>query len=463
MSVIAYPYPGRLRGWLARLARAGAVVGVGSAIAAGAYVGSAYLTNSFPFGPPPVAGAANVWVNTSAGSCTRSSTQVAYSSTTACGSYDAAWDVALAGDLIRVKNGSYGAQNVTGNKTSETKIVGESKSGVTISGATAACFPPSNPSNDSMMCAMANHMTIENMTINAGTNTNGGGAALGSQICAENVTYNNVDILGYFPDISIGLDYPGYCPGRGAFFHWNGGVDGSPGMPARLCSASSGWDAGEPIWSHGITNMTIEGVTFNTQTVSYAGVCADPNNSHLEFIRIDQGSDDFTLRNSVFKPGSDAGSGYIFGNGVGGTNRGVIVGNYFADNNGGTWIQAGGAECDWTIAYNTFSGDDGPSMNCTAFPWVGNVGPASSYPGCAGTHTKNVWGGTGSCGTDTFTTGSLGVDATGHLTAGSIAIDAGETPGASDLCTDPAYLNSRDIDGDVRPNGSVCDAGADER
>jgi len=315
------------------------------------------------------------------------------------------------------------------------------------------------------MCAEANYMTLQDMTIDGGTNTNGGGPSLGSNICAEHITYNNVDIVGYFPDISIGLDYASNCPGRGAFFHWNGGVDGSPGMPARLCSASSGWSAGEPIWSHSVNNITIEGITFYTQTVSYAGACAPDNNSHLEFIRLENPVDDFTLRNSVFLPGSDAGSGYIFANGVGGDNRMTIVGNYFADNNGSKWIGAGGLECDYVFAYNTFdpAGDDGGDTLCSSGTWVGNLGPSAAYAGCSGTHTKNVWQTTDSCGTDTFTTGSLGVDSsTGHLQAGSLAIDAGETPGASDLCTDSAYLNALDIDALARPVGSVCDAGADE-
>ena len=58
----------------------------------------------------------------------------------------------------------------------------------------------------------------------------------------------------------------------------------------------------------------------------------------------------------------------------------------------------------------------------------------------------------------------LGITATtGKLEAGSVLIDAGETPGASDHCTDASSVNSLDFEDTVRPQGSVCDAGWDER
>lgn len=400
----------------------------------------------------PAGPTANLWVDSSGGTCTRQATPSTYVDSQACDTFDAAWDAASAGDTIRVKNGSYGIQHISGDKTSETFIIGESKSGVVVSGPDQDCYSAFGVSTE--FCAEANHMTLEDVTINAGTNQN---RAVGSLIVADDVTYRNVDVLGDFPDIYINDGGNG-----GNRFHWDGGTWGNPNPPARGCGAN-GFAGGEPVWVDGADDVTIESVTFNKQTVLLTGACAPPNNGHLEFLRLEDNTDNFTLRNNIYMPGSDSGSGYIFMS-VNTNNNMKIIGNLFADNGGSTWAQVSNP-CDWTIAYNTFdpSGDDGAVFACDTITWVGNLGPASAYPGCFGTHTKNVWGGSGSCGTDTFvgTTG-LGVDSSGHLQAGSLAIDAGEANTASDLCTSISGLDSLDFEGDTRPQGAACDAGADE-
>jgi hypothetical protein len=182
-------------------------------------------------------------------------------------------------------------------------------------------------------------------------------------------------------------------------------------------------------------------------------LCGSDNVPHLEFVRLESNSDNFTLRNNIYMPGSEAGSGYIFVNN-GTTDNVRIIGNYFADNAASTWIQAGDSPCNWTIAYNTFSGDEGEVLGCNAITWIGNLGPPNSYPGCSGTHIENVWQTTGSCGTDNFTTGSLGIGLIGRLLAGSIAIDAAGAVQCLSL------TDGVDIDG--RPRIGTCDAGADE-
>jgi len=55
-----------------------------------------------------------------------------------------------------------------------------------------------------------------------------------------------------------------------------------------------------------------------------------------------------------------------------------------------------------------------------------------------------------------FSISALGLDANLKLLAGSPAIDAAETAG---YCTSTL---KRDFDGEARPMGSACDAGADE-
>jgi hypothetical protein len=57
---------------------------------------------------------------------------------------------------------------------------------------------------------------------------------------------------------------------------------------------------------------------------------------------------------------------------------------------------------------------------------------------------------------DSFSTDQLGLDTDETLLAGSPAIDAGEA-----MCV--ATSGGFDFEGDARPLGSACDAGADER
>ena len=61
---------------------------------------------------------ANLWVDTSGGSCSRSGSPTDYSDAAACPSLDAAYDAAQCGDLVLVKGGTYGSdQNITGDNS----------------------------------------------------------------------------------------------------------------------------------------------------------------------------------------------------------------------------------------------------------------------------------------------------------------------------------------------------------
>ena len=65
--------------------------------------------------PPGGTGTANLWVDTDGGSCLRHASPVAYTSSEACGSFDAANDHCLAGDSVRIKGGAYSSQGLTGS------------------------------------------------------------------------------------------------------------------------------------------------------------------------------------------------------------------------------------------------------------------------------------------------------------------------------------------------------------
>jgi hypothetical protein len=55
---------------------------------------------------------ANLWVNTTSGSCARNATAAAYSASTACGSLQAAYSAAHCGDTIEIEPGSYNTQDL---------------------------------------------------------------------------------------------------------------------------------------------------------------------------------------------------------------------------------------------------------------------------------------------------------------------------------------------------------------
>jgi hypothetical protein len=440
-----------------------AVLGVmAGLLVAGGVASSAIVVRTPDLGPTPTAtpGAdtANCWVNTTAGaSPARLSTAGVYDSTKAYGSFDAAWDACSAGDMIRVKNGTYARQFITGDKASTTKIIGESKAGVIVTGTDADCKAAFGAST--ILCPDGNFAWIENVTVDANSND---GPVAGALIAADNVTLKNVDILGDAPDIGVG-NVDGSCTGcSAANFTWDGGTYGDVSPPPRPCISAPG-SYGEPVWVY-FTGATINNVVFNKQFVeletTHGGSCAVGDNGHLEFVRGESAATNVTVSNNVFKCGSDSGSGFIFGSTN--TMSGLrIIGNYFCDNDGSTWVQIKNIACGAVVAYNTFNPNGGALLDTADFTsgtgcnptWTGNLG---NDQGCGGTHAKNVWSGTGSCGTDTFAGAtSLAIDGTtGHIGSGSPAIDAAEATSS---------LTSVDIDGDPRPCGAALDAGADER
>ena len=379
---------------------------------------------------------ANVWADANGGTCTYSATPVEYSDAAACSStnLDTGWDKLSSGDTMRVQAGTItSAQKITGGKAGDTFIIGAGQGQTVISDATVPdCEPQFGAATQ--WCSEAAHMVLQDVTIDANAED---GMSAGSWITGTgtNVTYRDVDIVGEHPDLLV----------EGSGFTWDGGTWADPGPFERVCGGSYG----EIIWiQNSADNTLINGVTFNPQTTDVS--CA-PDNPHVEYSRWESGSNNITFSNNIYKPGADAGSGYHFAS-VSGTTGIRLIGNYYADNAGTTWAQIPNSTVD-LVAYNTFSGDD--SFAGTVTKWVGNLGPQQGV--CSGTHVKNVWSGTGTCGSDTFVGAtSLGVNSTtGALSAGSPAINAAESPRGDCPLTDR--------DGDARPTGGAnCDAGADE-
>lgn len=427
--------------------------GAGILVVAGVLAGG----GSYVVGGGGEAAAANAWVNTSAQTCTRSSTPITFEQAQTngwlCGTFDAAWDAMSAGDTARVKPGTYSTQCITGDKASDTKIIGDGDGpeDVIVQNTGVECFAVF--SGASAVGVGGDNFWLENVTLDSQTQMQIGSAArlwnFGECLPScngDNATFVNVNSKGRLPAFKVEADG----------FEWHGGTRGETGyvMDPPLCSGG-----GQPIDLSG-DNIVIDGVRFNPVLIESGG--CDP---HVENIRIEGALNNITIKNNYFVAGSDVGSGHIYHPSPNSATNVKIVNNYFGDTNGSYWCQCFNGT-GWVIAYNTF--EDEPASftaDASVLTWVGNLGANGSAPGCTGTRTKNVWGGSGSCGTDTFVGATdIGVnETTGELESGSPAIDAAETPGASDYCTDSAYVNSLDRGGQTRPNGSVCDAGADER
>ena len=200
--------------------------------------------------------------------------------------------------------------------------------------------------------------------------------------------------------------------------------------------------------------------------------CGADHTFHLENVRI-QGAKNTTIRNSWFLKGSDAGSGHIFITTTSPQDTqptGFRLENTVLEAVNGTYVlqqHSNVQSCaTYVLAHNTFF--QGFAFSCgitNGMQWIGNLGP---WVGCDGTHVKNVFqkASQASCGSDKWVSGpdysvsALGISADArHLNAGSPALDAAEAAGASQWCGAGAL----DFEGDARPVGAFCDAGADER
>ncbi|MEO8657509.1 MAG: choice-of-anchor Q domain-containing protein [Bryobacteraceae bacterium] len=78
---------------------------------------------------------ANLWVDTSGGTCTRQATPGAYVDSQACSSMQTAQSAAKAGDIVIIKNGTYGGQSLgSGQLTSAVSYYAESAGKVLLTG-----------------------------------------------------------------------------------------------------------------------------------------------------------------------------------------------------------------------------------------------------------------------------------------------------------------------------------------
>lgn len=440
-----------------------AAAGVGT----GVVLGFMMMMGAGPSAPPTGGGealTANIWIDNDGGTCVDNAGEVEYASATAC-TPDGGFDAADAGDVVRIKAGTYASPAFTGDKVSEIVLIGEGDGDDVIFDAGESSGGSAAPQADcvlegwSAFCAEADNMTIENVTIIVWDPNATGGAS----IDGDNVTFRNVHIRG----ADLGATYAGSSIGvQASNFLWDGGSLGrTDDVETLTCSHSTV----EPIWlQDGADGTTIQYVEVGRYaTVEGAGTpidwCGPPDFSpHMEAIRFED-ADNVTFIGNHFHGPTGAGSGYIFTSSD--PDNITFINNIFEDReccDNGVFQDNGGTATDWAWYYNTFLDPDDAAFDISGTNvWVGNYG---YDPMCGTSNSANVAGGSGACSGWTYIGATdLGVDADGKLELGSPALEAGETPGAADECTNASTVNSLDIDENARPQGTDCDAGADER
>jgi hypothetical protein len=306
---------------------------------------------------------------------------------------DQAWDEADAGDIIRVACGTYGWQEASGEKDRETRVIGEP--GCVRFAGTHECAPEFGAV--SVFCILeARHLSLEDVTLDSGA-VSGPASCFRVPSDSPRVTVRNLDCHGDQPFVTVSAPD----------FRWHRGDIGEDddGLPRIRCDAVGG----EPLWLfEEADRAVIDGVVFRKRLIQETptpgvGGCAADGLPHLESIRIED-ADDVVIRNSVFMPGSDAGSGHIFTSQA--PDRLTLMNNRFGRLGGTYSIQAPSAPGTWTIARNTFVQE--PLIGNGDGKWVRNVGP---IPGCVGVHDRNLRTGSGPCQTDRFVAeAALGID-----------------------------------------------------
>lgn len=369
---------------------------------------------------------ANLWVDPDGGSCSRQATLSAHNTQTACSSIQSALTAAQTGDTIMIKAGAYGAQNINVSKTSAGTIV-DAEPGTTIGDLTT------NGAN----------YELRNLS-STGWSLNAPGT--------HDITLRDVNFSG---NEGIYLNAAGYSN-----ISWIGGS--LKNFSCSNCAQGMAVYAGDVAGGTSVaSNFLIDGVTF--ENIKNTG--GDGN--HFEVIRIDGNVNGFTVKNSTFT-NTNASTSTLFFTTFRGTKPQNITleNNFFADAGSAYFVInqnfQGLATCsNWIIRYNTFL--EAPiaqpdSTNGCSFSNVvltGNLAPAGSCQGTA--WFNNVWYGSGpSCGTSDKVIPSADVRFASdgfHLLGDSKAINAAGT-GANCI--------TRDHDGNARPQGSACDAGAHE-
>jgi hypothetical protein len=406
-----------------------------------------------PPGPPP--GLANLWVDTSGGSCTRSAVPVGHVDAAACSGLQQAANAAQPGDTVNIVDGTYGGQTLTGSKP------------VTLRGA-----GPGRPSFGQLIVAASNltvaRVLVENRDDQPIPGCGSWVLDYTLFVCAPNVTFDHV--------IVDGLRHPSGDSKR------KGGIElaSGSGFVFRNGVVRGVWDSKG--FQGGADNMVLENNLFHDIRITPAGAAAGVHN---ECAYVTEGDNQVWRRNRFVLCPVMA---IFFANWLGGPPfSGVLVeNNVFTHavndsvtdwHDGSSFVIPNGAGGqnevrNWVVRFNVFevapdiartpstADDNGSAL------FYGNLGadPSCSLP--EWTITYNVGSTCGRTGeravpnaTNTrnapnqapFYVNALGQDF--HLKGGANqAVNLGA----------PAFP-ALDLDGNLRPFAGSVDAGAYER
>jgi hypothetical protein len=403
--------------------------------------------------PPPAEGTANLWIDSNGGTCTRSSSAVAYVDGTACSSMNAAYLAASAGDTVRAQTGTYSAQTIdynAGKYTLGSRVIFE------MAGFTA----PTVASDGGA------HIEVRNITL-TGTTSVEIRADDGSSITAAShagkdwvfdggsmknfllrnaadITIRNM-VIGDLDVFAAGADVPKV----GAYNAVSG-----PELPS--------------------TNITITNNTFRNIWSSNQAA------SHPECFYFDGGIQTMVMsRNHFYGCGVMDLHGDPVGGAIGPINDVTIENNFFdwARDENGTTVgatinlkQAPNGYNNFIIRYNTILGN---FVSETGATWTnpqiyGNV--FVGHSGCADAISSSAWSNNMmdavTCGsTDTVANAGIVSSSVADCTMGSCFQNNLHLSSTSSPAVDAggATFPSVDFDGDSRPLGGGADLGADEK
>lgn len=309
--------------------------------------------------------AAQLWVDGNGGDCTRESSAAPYREQDACRSLTAAWAAAQAGDVIRIRAGRYGAQQISGDKAAPTRAIGEDGAVFTAEGVESCGY------QGGVLCANADHLVLEHVTLDAGETH---GQSNGAEVNGNDVTFRDVALEGPYVSLYV----------RGEDFTWQGGrlgADGSKGGP-RTPPCDNGAGDGEPVWiEESATGATLDGIRFNPQAADPTPRSCSENGFHLETVRI-EAAQDVTIRNADFRPDGESASGHVFVTSASPSDtaaRGLtITGSTFTPVAGtyGLQVNANVQACPWKITGNTLAQPFLLDCDTAGLVWSDNDGPA---------------------------------------------------------------------------------------